>query len=277
MTRAAASHFVLPVSGQPIVLRQLTGLEDLLLVETAQSDTGLALDLAARLARTEDGEPLDWSRLSVTDLDVFVLGLRRALAGDRIVAEMRCRVEKCGAGIDMSFTISSYLVHCRPKRGMPRMRGWSVTAAATDPGWYGLGRRGEERTGPAAVFRLPSGTDLLAVEGLPDPGDALMRRCVRPADLSPRVLQRVEAAMEGLAPNLAGELGGVCPACGTAVNVYFDPRRFCLQELRDRARFVYHDIDVLARRYHWSERAILTLPAARRSSYAELARQAGAA
>jgi hypothetical protein len=61
------------------------------------------------------------------------------------------------------------------------------------------------------------------------------------------------------------------------VTVHFDPRRFCLRELRDRARFVYDDVDVLARRYHWSERAILTLPAARRASYAELARQAGAA
>jgi hypothetical protein len=171
--------------------------------------------------------------------------------------------------------ISDYLAHCRPKPGMPRLRGWLVTDVADDFGWRRLSRRGDD--GPAAVFRLPSGADLLAVEGLPHAGDALARRCIRPEAPPRHVRQGVEAAMEAMAPNLAGDLGGSCPSCGAMVMVHFDPRRFCLRELRDRARFVYEDIDVLARRYHWSERAILTLPTARRASYAELARRAGAA
>lgn len=275
-SRASAGRFVLPVSGRQVVLRPPTGFEDMLLVETARSETGLALDLAARLVHAEDGEPLDWSRLPVTDLDAFVLGLRRALLGDRIVAEVACRTVTCGAGIDMSFMVGDYIAHFRPKLGTPRLRGWSVTDAAGDPGWYRLSRRGDEGDRPAAVFRLPSGTDVLAVEGLPHPGDALARLCIA-ADPPPHVRRRIEAVMEAMAPNLAGELGGACPSCGAVVTVHFDPRRFCLRELRDRARFVYDDVDVLARRYHWSERAILTLPAARRASYAELARQAGAA
>jgi hypothetical protein len=276
MTRAAANRLVLPISGRALALRHPTGVEDMLLVETAQGDTGLALDLATRLARADNGEPLDWSRLPVTDLDAVVLGLRRALLGDRIVADVTCRTEGCGTRIDMSFMIGDYVAHHRPKRGMPRLRGWSVTDVADDPGWYGLSRSGEGGDGPIAVFRLPSGADLLAVEGLPDAADALARRCIRPAEPSSPVLRRIEAAMEALSPNLAGELAGVCPECRTPVTAHFDPRRFCLRELRDRARFVYDDIDVLAQRYHWSERAILTLPAARRASYAELARQAGA-
>ena len=245
--------------------------------DRAWRPAGLALDLAAaRLARDEDGAALEWSWLPVTDLDAFVLGLRRALLGDRIVAEAACPVETCGAGIDMSFMISDYLAHCRPKQGMPRLRGWSVTDIADDSGWYRLSRRGDD--GPAAVFRLPSGADVLAVQGRPHASDALARRCIfRPVDPPAHVRQRIEAAMEAMAPNLAGDLGGACPSCGVVVTVHFDPRRFCLRELRDRARFVYEDIDVLARRYHWSERAILALPTARRASYAELARQAGAA
>ena len=274
-SRATADSFMLPVSGRRIVLRHPTGVEDMMLVETARGDTGLALDLAARLARDEHGEPLDWSRLAVTDLDAFVLGLRCALLGDRIVAEAACRVETCSAGMDISFMVSDYLAHCRPKQGLPRLRGWSVTDVADDSGWHRLSRRGDD--GPAAVFRLPSGADVLAVEALPHADDALARRCIRTADPPAYVRQRIEAAMEAMAPNLAGDLGGACPSCGAMVMVHFDPRRFCLRELRDRARFVYEDIDVLARRYHWSERAILTLPPARRTSYAELARQAGAA
>jgi hypothetical protein len=279
MTRAAANRLVLPVSGRAIALRPPTGVEDMLLVETAQrdtgqGDTGLALDLAARLARAEDGEPLDWSQLPVTDLDAFVLGLRRALLGHRIIADMTCRTEGCRTRIDMSFMIGDYLAHHRPKHGMPRLRGWSVTNVPDDRGWYRLSRPGDDAV---AVFRLPSGADLLAVEGLTDAGDALARRCIRPAELPSRVRQRVEAAMEALSPNLASELAGVCPECRTPVTAHFDSRRFCLRELRDRARFVHHDIDALAQRYHWSERAILSLPAARRASYAELARQAGAA
>lgn len=271
MIHPTAHRFALPVSGRAIALRHLTGVEDMLLVETARSDTELALDLAARLARSEDGGQLDWTLLSVTDLDACVLGLRRATIGDRIVAAMTCRAEGCGTRIDMSFTISGYIAHHRPKPGMPRLRGWSVAAVADEPGWFSLRRRGDTAE-PVAIFRLPSGADLLAVQGHADVADALARRCMRPDDLTYRVRHRVEAAMEALAPNLASELSGVCPECRAPVTAHFDPRRFCLQELRDRARFIFDDIDVLARRYHWSERAILTLLTPRRASYAELAR-----
>jgi hypothetical protein len=275
MTTAIASRFSLPVSGRTIAVCHPTGREDMLLVESAQSDSALALDLAARLAGAEDGEALDWSLLPVADLDAFVLGLRRALIGNRIVADTTCRAENCRTRIDLSFTISDYVAHIRPKREMPRLRRWTVTRVVDDVGWYGLARRDDEAAAHLAVFRLPSGADQLAVEGSADGAEALLRRCVRPEDLPWRLRRPVEAAMEALAPSLAGDLVGICPECGTTVTAYFDPRRFCLQEMRARARFVYDDIDVLAQRYHWSERAILTLPNARRASYAELARQAG--
>ena len=79
--------------------------------------------------------------------------------------------------------------------------------------------------------------------------------------------------MGALAPPLAGPLQGRCPHCETPIAARFEARVYCLQELRDRARFIYDDIDVLAERYHWSERAILTLPHGRRTNYVERARQ----
>ncbi len=59
--------------------------------------------------------------------------------------------------------------------------------------------------------------------------------------------------MQALAPDLASELQGRCPECGATVAVRFEPRRYCLTELRDRARFLFADVDALAQRYHWSE------------------------
>ncbi len=47
------------------------------------------------------------------------------------------------------------------------------------------------------------------------------------------------------------------------MTLYFDARWFCLRELRQRATFIYQDVDILARRYHWSETEILALPADR--------------
>ena len=78
--------------------------------------------------------------------------------------------------------------------------------------------------------------------------------------------------MEVLAPSLAHDLQGQCPECGAVVEVYFDPLQFSLCELRQEAAFLYEDVTLLARCYHWSEADILTLPRQRRLRYAELAR-----
>ena len=74
-----------------------------------------------------------------------------------------------------------------------------------------------------------------------------------------------EAAIEALAPCLSSDLEGVCPACGTTVKAYFDARGYCLGELRNSAAFIYQDIDLLARQYHWLEKDIIALPQSRGS------------
>ncbi len=124
-------------------------------------------------------------------------------------------------------------------------------------------------------FRLPSSADQMAVLGSPNAAAELARRCIRPAGIPARLRRRAEAAMEAMAPSLACDLEGKCPECQAQVSMYFDGRWFCLRELRDRAAFIYQDVDVLARRYHWSETEILRLPHTRRSAYAELARHSG--
>jgi hypothetical protein len=269
--------FRLPVSGQRVCLRQPTGSEDLLLAEAPEADAALALELTRRLAHPVDGV-LDPESLSVADLDVLILRLRQALAGDRILADVTCRAAGCGSRIDISFMLEDYLAHGQPA-GRFRLRHWSVAPAERQPGWYALSRRshsGIPESEPV-LFRLPTGADQLAVANRADATEALAQRCIRLDAPPSNIRHAVEAAMEALAPTLSRELEGVCPECGTTMTIYFDARHFCLEELRCWARFVYEDIHILAQTYHWSERAILAMPNSRRASYAELARSHGGA
>jgi hypothetical protein len=270
-------RFALPVSGLTVALRPPTGSDDLLLAEaprTAGGDAALALALAGRLVRAVDGPPPNWGGLSVTDLDALILRLRQQLVGDRVLADLPCPAEGCGERIDIAFSIDEFLAHQAPRRDPS-----GEFEPADEPGWFRLAG-GEVRAAPGGCepppvrFRLPSADDLVAATSSSSVEEDLIRRCIRPLGLPPEVQERVESAMEALAPSLACDLEGVCPECASAVRVPFDARWFCLCELRDRASYVYEDVDVLARRYHWTEAAILAMPQGRRFAYAELARRA---
>jgi hypothetical protein len=268
---AAVARFVLPVSGLAVALAAPTGAEEVLLAERRVEDASLALALAERLGRT-DAE-LDWAALSITDIDVLIARLRMAMVGDRVIGEAACVSPACGEKVDLSFRLSDWLDHHRPRRGTPKGRDWRAAPAPDAPGWHVLTARGAE----AVRFRLPTLADQIAVQEAPDLAAALAARVTLPAGLPARLRMRAEAAMEMLAPALAGPMQGQCPHCGAGITALFQPRQYCLRELRDRARFVYDDIDALAERYHWTEQAILRLPAARRTEYVERARQARAA
>jgi hypothetical protein len=272
MDFATAATCRLPISGLAVDIRQPTGREEMLLLEMPAGSAELALALAERLARAADGGSIAWRELPVADLDAFVLRMRQALLGDRIIADVRCREPDCGSRIDIAFSIAAYLDHHQPNRNWNRRRSWLL--APGNQGWSRLTPRYPSKEPSLEVqFRLPTVGDQLAAAGVSDGYRELVRRCMRPDDLPRRLRRVVETAMEAMAPNLSGDLEGVCPECGARVAVYFRARQFCLQELRNRAAFVYEDIDVLAQRYCWSERAILAIPNMRRANYAELARQ----
>lgn len=253
----------LPVSGLDVLLYPPTGMEDLLLLETYTSDIALTLALLARVAQVVDPPSpeitIAWQDLPVTDLDVLLLRLRQLVIGDRIQAETNCPVADCAARIDTVLEVEAYLDHHRPRR----VRNIEVS---DEPGWYRL-------HGAEIFFRLPTSADQLAVAGQAEPVAALIQRCVRPANLSARLRKRVENAMEALAPSLAHEMQGMCPECGSPVNIYFDPRQFTLQELRGQAAFIIQEVHLLAFYYHWPESHILALPRSRRLHYAEMVRQ----
>lgn len=261
------ARFVLPVSGIAVSVTEPTGAEDVLLAEHRPDDPALVLALMERLART--GAVVDWEDLPITDVDTLIARLRQAVVGDRVVAESACTIPVCGERIDLSFRIGDWLAHHRPRTSTAKGRGRRIERDDDAPGWYKV----HADDGDFVSFRVPTLADQIAVEGSTDPASALAARCIRPV-LSPRRRARAEAAMARLAPPLVTPLQGQCPQCGASITAVFDARHYCVRELRDRARFVFDDIDVLAERYHWSERAILSLPLTRRTQYVERARQA---
>lgn len=249
----------LPVSGKEVILRQPTGAEDMQLVEALTCDTALALDLITRLALPANGSAFQWDTLCVTDLEALLLLLRQMLFGDLIRTDITCPAKDCGRRIDVAFRIGEYLAHHSPHT--PR-----GVEAADEAGWFRF------RDAPVS-FRLPSAADQVAVSRLPKPEYELIRRCIRPAEISARMLKRVETAMAALAPSLSDKLQGECSECGTIVDMYFDVQQFTLRELCDQAAFIYEDVHLLAKHYHWSQAEILALPRSRRAHYTEMVQQ----
>jgi hypothetical protein len=249
----------LPISGLEVMLRQPTGAEDILLLETPTYDMAVTLELLARLALPANRSTIDWDTLCVTDLEVLLLLLRQMIFGDRIRTDIICPVQDCGKRIDVTFRIGEYLDRHRPGKA----RGVEM---ADEAGWFRF-------RDAAILFRLPTGADQLAAAQAAQPERELVQRCIRPAGISARLRRRVERAMETLAPGLSHNLQGQCRDCGAVVDMYFDVQQFVLSELRGQAAFIYEDVHLLARYYHWSQAEILALPFSRRAHYTEMVSQ----
>ncbi len=253
----------LPVSGILAELHQLTGAEDMLLLDPAADELQVSIALAQRLSRRSDGGILDVASLPFTDLEALLLEQRRVLLGNEVQPQAGCTAPECSAQIDVSFRISDYLAHYRPRASR------LAEPLNEEPGWFRL-------RDSQVSFRPVTASDLLAVHGLPNPEFELARRTMRPQQpVSKRDLERVQQAMEAISPSLSQELEGRCPECGASVRFFFSPRSYVTSELRFEAAFLYEDVHLLAVRYHWSEEKILSLPRARRLQYAELAGRGG--
>ena len=256
-------EYQLPISGLRVIVRQPTGVEDLLLQEARDLDLVLAFQLFDCLVRAPHDATANWSELAVTDLEALLLLLRRATLGDSIRAEANCAAVGCEARVDVSFHVDEYLASQKPRipRGVEKINGDGSYRLAGDP----------------VTFRLPNGGDLVAINRQADGEQELIRRCVQPANVRARVRQRIDRAMQALAPRLSRMLTGECPECHATMNFYFDVHQFVLRELRDHAATVYDDVHLLAFYYKWPEEDILALPRSRRAHYAEALRGQGSA
>jgi hypothetical protein len=262
--------FRLPVSKIEVELHDATGAEDMLLLEGARGVAETSIALAERVARRCDGEDLDAAALPITDIEALMLELRRRLFGELVESRGRCPVEECGTPTDLSFRISEYVAHHLARMPgtripEPRMPA-NVEPVKDDPPWFQI-------RGSGVQFRLVTAGDVAAAAESPNPERELARRTIRScsAEEWKRAGKPAQRAMQALAPPLSGEIEGTCPECGATARFWFDAQSYVQRELRYEAEFLYEDVHLLAGRYHWTEKKILSLPRARRARYVEIA------
>ena len=81
-------------------------------------------------------------------------------------------------------------------------------------------------------------------------------------------LERIDAALEAISPDIADGVDVTCPDCGEPARVRIDPLTFAFP----RSDTILRDVHVIAGAYRWSEADILALPSARRRAYVALIR-----
>jgi hypothetical protein len=227
--------------------------------------TQLLLCCVKRVGALEAGPTLVRDLL-VQDRDYLLLRLREMTLGTDLWITLACPADGCGEPMEAKLALDQVPVAARPTSA--RFHTLDTPAGEIE-------------------FRLPTGADLewLAVTGLGAPAEArsrLLARCIRRAGgrdglaaadalaLDPAVGDTVEAAMERLAPDVALELEGTCPACGRRFEAPVDLAYHALTDLVGNARTLERQVHLLAWHYHWSERDILSMARHKRERYVRL-------
>lgn len=213
-----------------------------------------ALTMLAILSRRPRQE---LAEISVERRDGMLLELRSRLFGDALGGYAAC--PRCGCGVDVSLTASSE----EPEE-----------------------RFAIEVGGMSLQVRLPTSLDLAAVAGCESVAEArrmLVRRCIEgdragggylvgeSAFDGEDVVVAVETELDRRAGVSAGAVVLDCPDCEHGWAMELDVAAFTWREIEILAGRLLCHVDVLARRYGWSEREILGLSPARRRFYLELA------
>jgi hypothetical protein len=222
----------------------------------------IATDLIGACVLLEGGEPLgsDAARaLPVGERETVLWRMRSMLSGDRIDAVVTC--PGCDEKVSIEFHVADLL-------GLGSAHTPQVVA---------------ERVGGRLVeFRLPSGGDLedLARRRVVDIEQSeaeLAAACLLSVDGRPPTAHDIaELAgpigerMAELEPSAELLFDSVCPVCDLPITASLDATGFLLEEMATSARYLFHEVHVLASTYHWSEGEILDLTPRRRHLYLDL-------
>jgi hypothetical protein len=252
-----AASGTLPAGRVDVWTRDPAGVDELFVLESVGPPHRTMRELAERLVTDAQGEPLAWRDLPAVDLAAAALFIRSVWIGATIRAEASCPAPGCGGDVEIAFSIDAYLDHHRPR---------PFRGVSEEEGWFAL-PRAEVRFKVLTLGEL----DTAMSDGTAS-ADTLAASCIRPPAPNASTLRRVERALQALAPTLDGMVTGVCPLCGTQVQLWFPPIEFVLDELRGDSAGLFDEVHELARAYHWSEQEILRLDRSRRRGYVELVR-----
>jgi len=153
----------------------------------------------------------------------------------------------------------------------------SLAEVPTSPAGTGFPEIEVETSLGLRLFEAPNGAheEQLSLRSDGDPRRALAALCglsdaaaSEAARFGEEDLDRIDAALEAVSPDIADCLDVACPECGESVEVRIDPLEFAFP----RSDTILREVHEIAGSYHWSEHAILDLPSSRRRTYAALVR-----
>jgi hypothetical protein len=215
----------------------------------------LARPLSLLAAACPDRPEGTWLDVSLSDLEIELLRLRRVTFGDTIRGTLPCG--SCGTSLEFAVSASSMMDQ------LTRLR--PSAPAVWDAG------------GVAFSMRPVTTRDLLAVSSAPAPRRALLSRCVEvePESARDAVFESENRALEEFNRLNEGAESWIalpCPACGVVERVSLDIAHFVWLEVRHAAIALLRQVHELAGAYGWSEAEILAMNGRRRAMYLEMAR-----
>jgi hypothetical protein len=220
-----------------------------------------ALALAAAAEPPTDATAL--AALPLGRRDARLLRLRTALAGETLEATAAC--PSCGEVVEFAADVRALLARDE------------AAGHAVEP---------VELDGFVVRWRPPDSRDVAAAAEAGDEAGAervLLARCVTSATgpdgavdgpaLPAAVRGAVAEAMAAADPLAEVLVDVACPACERSFVADLDVAGFVWAEIREEARRVLHEVDVLARAYGWTEDDVVALSPRRRAAYLRLARE----
>lgn len=195
------------------------------------------------LAAAEPGRSMEAiAALPLGHRDAQLIHLRRRTFGERAEAFVAC--PSCEAPLEFNVPLAELAAGAPPE----------VPATVSVDG---------------ATLRVPTTADVVAVEGRPDAGEALLARLL--VDGSPPEPEAATAALAEADPLAELRFDLACADCGHAWSTIFDISAFFWREVEVDARRLMEEVGHLARTFGWSERDILAMSPSRRRAYLDMA------
>jgi len=214
------------------------------------------LDGAAAMLRLGAGIDAEEAEgLVIGQRDFLLLELRAMTAGRALALCDRCPA--CGLDLEVATDVDTLASAAAPAHGEDAPH---LTVA-----------------GRPMRLRPATGADLRAALGAGALGrKTLAARCLVPLDaghapaageLDAAVVDEIARLLPEIDPQSDLLFAFVCPDCGYAWTSQLDIVDYFGRELQQKAAGLIDDVHDLASHYHWSENAILDLPASRRAAY----------
>jgi hypothetical protein len=207
------------------------------------------VDRALTMLSLLSGRPRDeLAGMSIERRDGQLLAWRATIFGSQLPGYARC--PDCGCGVDVALSV--------PAED-------DIEESFT-----------VEVSGQTVAARLPTSLDLAAMATSGSVGEAsraLVARCTGDgaAMPDPQIARAVEAEWDRRATLSAGSVSLGCPDCDRQWALDVDVAEFLWREIEIHVVRLLQEVDLLARRYGWSERDILALSTTRRRLYLGLA------